>query len=96
MKKFLLPICSELVCIKVTKNSSFDRRFIKSLWSSRDVNWVDIGSYGRSGGLLILWDGSKVEVVDVLKGGYSLLVKVSFLQNKVCWISNIYEPNDYE
>ena len=34
--------------------------------------------------------------VESLKGGYSLTVKCLTLCKEVCWITNVYDPNDYK
>lgn len=52
-------------------------------------------SDGYSGGWLNIWDMNKLVVLESLKGGYSLTVKCLTLCKKVCWITNVYGPNDY-
>ena len=42
-----------------------------------------------------MWDESKLSVIDVLKVGYSLSVKCKTSCNKLCWVTNVYEPTDY-
>lgn len=39
---------------------------------------------------------SKVSVLEFIKGGYSLSIKILALCKKICWISNVYGPNDYK
>lgn len=41
-----------------------------------------------------MWDERKVQVLEVLKGGYSLSIRISLLNKKSWWILNIYGPND--
>lgn len=42
-----------------------------------------------------MWDESKISVVEVLNGEYSLIVKCVTVCKKVCWITNVYGPTDY-
>lgn len=77
LKKFLQHHCPDMVLFQETKIWTFDRKLIKSMWISKDINWANVESNGWSGGLLVLWDESKMNVLEVLKGGYSLS-EVSF------------------
>lgn len=52
-----------------------DRKLVYSLWSLNDVIvWSIVESTGRSGGLLRLWDKTRIKVFDVLKGACFLTV----------------------
>lgn len=51
---------------------------------------------GRSSGLTVLCDESKIIVSEVLKGVYSLTTKAFFQLYKVFWITNVYDPADYK
>ena len=50
----------DLILIQKTKRDSFDRAFIKSLWSSKGVGWYCVEAKGRSGGILTMWDEGKI------------------------------------
>ena len=62
LKKMLQTLNPNLVLIQETKRDSFDPNFIKLLWSSKDVGWIFIEAYGKSGGILTMWDESKLSV----------------------------------
>lgn len=96
LKHLLKKINLDLVLIQETKRDLFDIDFIKSLWSSKDVGWVFVEAYGKSGGILTMWDESKILVIEVLKGGYSLSVKCSTIYKKLCWVTNVYRSMDYK
>lgn len=97
VKHLNMKINPELVLIQETKKEAFKVEAIKKLWSSKDIGWSFVEAYGRSGGLLlIMWDESKISVIETLKGGYTLSVKCKTLCKKVCWVTNVYGPTDYK
>lgn len=75
LKRLLQTLNPDIVLIQGTKRDSFDSNFIKLLWSSKEVDWTFIEACGKSGGMLIMWDESKLLVIETLKGGFTLLVK---------------------
>ena len=95
IKRSLKRLNPDLVLIQETKKESLDINTIKELWSSKDIGWSFVEAIGRSGGILTMWDESKISVIEVLKGGYSLSVKCLTINKKSCWITNVYGPNDY-
>lgn len=80
----------ELILIQETKKDEFDSDFIKSLWSSKEIGWEFVESYGKSGGILTMWDDSKIVVTESMKGGYSPSVKCLTFCRKVFWVTNVY------
>lgn len=72
IKRFLKYHKPELVLIQESKKEEFDLRFPKSLWSSKDIGWYFVESYGTSIRMLIMWDTSKITVTNTLNGSYSL------------------------
>lgn len=72
LKRFLINQHPDIVFIQETKKEMVDGFLIKAIWSSKDVGWVFVDSLGKYGGLLIMWDESKVTLMESLKGGYSL------------------------
>lgn len=95
LKNFLKKHNPELVLIQESKCEEFDITFIKSIWSSKDIGWEFVESFGKSGGILTMWDESKISIIETLKGGYSLSVKCLTLAKKSCWVTHVYGPNDY-
>ena len=51
-----------ILCLQETKLSVFDDAVCKSIWSDINVNYSFQPSRGTSGGLVTLWDCTKVEV----------------------------------
>lgn len=96
LKRFLEKIHLDIVLIQESKKEEFDIVFIKSLWSSKDNGWELFEPFGHSGGILTLWDMSKLKVIETLKGGYSLSINHITVCKKSCWITNVYGPNDHK
>lgn len=59
-KRFLKKHNPDLVQIQESKRDEFDIVFIKSFWSSKDIGWEFVESFGKSGGVLTMWDESKL------------------------------------
>ena len=62
--------------LQETKEEEMDERWIRSLWKARFRNWVALPSIGRGGGIIIMWDRRKTEVVDSLVGEFSVSIKI--------------------
>ena len=77
---------------------SLEVNSIKTIWSSMDIGWESVESFGASGGILTLWDKSKITVVETMetiRGRYSLSIKCVTLCKKCCWVTNVYGPYGY-
>ena len=76
LKNLLQQQHPDLGMIQETKMPDIDYQIIKSIWSLNNIGWSFVEAYGKSGGLLIMWDESKVTPLEFPKGGYSLSVKI--------------------
>ena len=94
LKRFLQIINLDVVLIQETKRDSFDRAFIKSIWSSKDICWAFVEAVGRFGGILTLWGEGKISLLDITKGEFSFTIKCCTICKKHCWISDVYGPID--
>lgn len=71
LKRLILKTNSDLVLIQETKKEAIEPDIIKAIWSSKDIRWIFVEAYRKFGGLLTMWDESKVTALESLKGGYS-------------------------
>ena len=94
--KGVLKFTNPDVLILETKQETIDNSLIKVLWSLKEIDWDYIESIGRSGGILTMWDESKIFVSEVIKGRYSLSFKCSTVCKKPYWISNVYGPTQHQ
>ena len=82
VKRSLKRLNQDLVLLQESKKVSIDLALVKELWSSKDIGWTFVEAFGRSGRILTMWDESKISIIEVLKGGYSLLVKYLTINKK--------------
>ena len=75
--------------IQESKKDNLTSVFIKSLWSSKDIGGEFVASIESFGGILTMWDSSKISVTEVIKRRFSLSIKCLTLCKKVCWITNV-------
>lgn len=83
-----------MVLIQESKKEEVDLSLTKAIWSSKDIGWAFVESCKNSGKLC--GDQSKVQMIEVLKGGFTISVHFSTLSKDKRWISNIYGPCDYK
>lgn len=74
VKDFLSSQNPAIVILQETKLSAIDRKTVKSIWSCRNIAWAAIDVYGASGGIAILWSETTFNVLEVVKGIFSLSI----------------------
>ncbi|KAJ9703126.1 hypothetical protein PVL29_004763 [Vitis rotundifolia] len=79
--------------IQETKKKDCDRRFVGSVWTNRNKDWVALPASGASGGILIIWDSKNLCREEVVIGSFSVSVKFSLDGCGSLWISAVYGPN---
>ena len=60
VKDFLKTENPDVVMIQETKKEICDRRFVGSVWTARNKDWVALPASGASGGILIIWDSKNL------------------------------------
>ncbi|RVW90394.1 hypothetical protein CK203_045761 [Vitis vinifera] len=60
VKDFLRSENPDVVMIQETKKENCDRRFVGSVWTVRNKDWVALPASGASGGILIIWDSKNL------------------------------------
>jgi hypothetical protein len=79
------------LCFQETKRSSFDISFIKNFCPRRLNNFALFPSYGASGGLLTVWNGSLFSGSVSDSNRFGLTVKLVSLQSgQEIFLTNIY------
>ncbi|XP_038880114.1 transcription factor IIIB 90 kDa subunit-like isoform X3 [Benincasa hispida] len=56
------------VILQDTKSVNIDSKFIKSIWSSRNIAWAFLDAINKAGNILILWNELTTQVDEVIKG----------------------------
>lgn len=49
--------------------------FVKEVWGPRPCGWVALLSWGASGGILVIWDVGKIEVLEHVIGAFSVSIR---------------------
>ncbi|WKA03336.1 hypothetical protein VitviT2T_021451 [Vitis vinifera] len=93
VKDFLRSKNPDVVMIQETKKENCDRRFVGSVWTVRNKDWVALPASGASGGILIIWDSKNLRREEVVIGSFSVSVKFSLDGCGPLWISAVYGPN---
>ncbi|RVW14425.1 LINE-1 retrotransposable element ORF2 protein [Vitis vinifera] len=93
VKDFLRSENPDVVMIQETKKENCDRRFVGSVWTVRNKDWVALPASGASGGILIIWDSKNLRREEVVIGSFSVSVKFSLDGCGPLWISAVYGPN---
>ncbi|KAL6328062.1 hypothetical protein AAG906_033333 [Vitis piasezkii] len=93
VKDFLRSENPDVVMIQETKKENCDRRFVGSVWTVRNKDWVALSASGASGGILIIWDSKNLRSEEVVIGSFSVSVKFPLDGCGPLWISVVYGPN---
>ena len=92
VKDFLRLKNPDVVMFQETKREVCDRRFVGSVWSVRNKEWVALLVCGASGGILIIWDSKKLSSEEVVIGYFSVSVKFLLDGCGPLWLSAVYGP----
>lgn len=81
------------LCIQETHISSVPDYMKKQLWGGNSFDFVEVEAIGRSGGLITLWDPSKIQINNRVKDKNWCMVEGIWLQSlEDISIINVYAP----
>jgi len=84
-----------VLCIQETKMALVNDHMVKSLWGDGENNFSYLPFVGASGGLVTVWDASKIDVWSSFSFGHVLAIKgKDLLSEEVFIIFNVYAPCD--
>ncbi|RVW83275.1 Transposon TX1 uncharacterized 149 kDa protein [Vitis vinifera] len=72
------------------KKEKCDRRFVSSVWTVRNKDWVVFPAFGALGEILFIWDSKKLCKEEVVLGSFSISVKFALDGYGPLWISAVY------
>lgn len=75
-----------IVFLQETKIQQCNDLLVWQYWSNKAAIWLGSPSQGSSGGILCMWDSTKVEVFDSLIGLYSITLHCKTLSNFFEWM----------
>jgi exonuclease III len=84
-----------ILCLQETKLTGCDVSVSSSLWGSPDHDYSFRPSVGASGGLLMMWDCSEVEVWSSMSQDHILIIHGRFIRtDEEFYLFNVYAPCD--
>lgn len=84
-----------VLCIQETKLSVIDDWIIKYLWAVSPYGFSYQPSSGASGGLVTIWDSTRIDVWCSMSFGHTLIIKGSIIQSGEHFVLvNVYAPCD--
>ncbi|KAK9934053.1 hypothetical protein M0R45_021214 [Rubus argutus] len=95
IKTLLTGSGADVVILQETKKTEIERRLIQSIWGGRYNDWVSIPAWGRSGGVVVIWNTKCVSVVESVIGAFSVSIKIKGLDGNDWWLSGVYGPNSF-
>jgi len=95
VRKLLIEKNSSIVCFQETNLAVIDDVLCASLWGTLTHSYSFRPAVGASGGLLIMWDSSIVEVWSSFSLEHVLRIHGCFIDlNDEFYLFNIYAPCD--
>jgi exonuclease III len=86
-----------VLCIQETKLESMNEHLVKSLWGEGVHNYSYQPSIGASGGLVTVWDASRIDVTSSVSFSHVLVIKGKvLLTGEDFVIFNVYAPCNLE
>ena len=73
IKNFLRSYKVDLVCLQETKVQEMTIDLLCSLGVGQCLNWKALNTEGSAGGILLLWDNSRISLVDSVAASFSVL-----------------------
>src|SRR4051812_36801665 len=80
---------ADIFMIQETKYKEIKDHYVSSLWGGSEVGFSYSNSNGASGGLITLWKGDNLEVVNSFKGEGYLGIKVRW-ESRWYYVVNVY------
>ena len=93
IKNFLRRFRADLVCLQATKVQEMNSALVRSLGVGRRLNWKVLDADGSVGGILLLWDNSRISMVDSMVGCFFVSCLFRMVENGFQWVfSGVYGP----
>ena len=93
IKNFLRSYKADLVCLQETKVQEMTIDLVRSLGVGRCLNWKALNAEGFAGGILLLWDNSRIGLVDSVVGSFSVSCLFRMLEDGFQWaFTGVYGP----
>lgn len=65
---------------------------VKEVWGCRTSSWLALPSWGASGGILVIWDENKLEVLEHELGAFSVAIRCKVVEEEEWVFVGVYGP----
>ena len=72
IKHVISDYAPDFVCLSETKMLNVNNKLVKSIWSSIDIKFLFKQVIGRLGGILIMWDNLKHQLINSIIGEFTI------------------------
>ena len=94
IRRVLNKYKADVVILQETKKFDWSDSDILQVWGQKEVQWLNFPAYGRSGGMLLLWDPQVCMLEDSLSGDYTISASLRNRSDGFLWgFSGVYGPN---
>ncbi|XP_059310209.1 uncharacterized protein LOC132061397 [Lycium ferocissimum] len=85
---------ADIVCLQETKIEDWSISWIRQIWGNNWVEWVELQSPGRSGGIIVMWDKRQWSIREVQRGCYTISCMLESTQEEFRWcFTGVYGPH---
>ena len=93
IKNFLRSYRADLVCLQETKVQEMTIDLVRNLGVGHHLNWKALHAEGSAGGILLLWDNSRISLVDSVVGSFFVSCLFRMPEDGFQWVfSGVYGP----
>lgn len=93
IKRGISNLTPDILCVQESKMQALSDGVVKEVWGLRPCKWLALPSLGASGGILLVWDVDKTEVLDHEIGAYSIAIRCRLRLSMMEWIFvGVYSP----
>lgn len=83
----------DILVLQVSKNEQITRSMVKEVWGRDSNYWVALPSRGASGGILMIWNKNRIEMLEHEVGAFSISIRCRMVDDVVEWVfSGVYGP----
>lgn len=82
-----------IVTVQETKKEFLSEKLINFMWGKGDKGWIELPSKGLSRGVVVLWDASRLELLDYHIGAYTITLLCKCFDTGEVWaFTGLYGP----
>lgn len=68
----------DILCLQETKSRVMSEELVEDVWGCQTSSCLVLPSFGAFGGILIIWDDNKIEMMEHEIGAFSISIKCKF------------------